>query len=240
MNGGTDYIAAFLVGLLGGVHCAGMCGGIVGALTLGLPERVRRLPGVLPYLLAYNGGRLASYAFAGALAGATGAWASDLLWMHRGRLVLMGFAGVFLAAMGLYLGGWGNTLAPVERIGAVLWRRLQPLGAHLLPVRSPAGAVRLGLFWGWLPCGLVYTVLVWSLSAGGAARGALLMASFGAGTLPALLAMGVLAARLSAFVANPWVRRAAGALILAFGVLTLYHAVRGGMPPPVPAGPASR
>jgi sulfite exporter TauE/SafE len=231
MTGGTDYIAAFLVGLLGAVHCAGMCGSIVGALTRGLPERVRRFPGVLPYLIAYNVGRVASYALAGALAGTAGAFASDLLWMHRGRLVLLALAGVFLGLMGLSLGGWWNALAPVERAGAVLWRRLQPLGVRLLPVRSPAGALLLGLLWGWLPCGLVYTVLVWSLTAGGAAHGALLMASFGAGTLPALFAMGVLATRLAVFVGHPRVRRVAGALILAFGLLTLYHAARGGMPP---------
>lgn len=229
MTGGAELLAAFLVGLLGAVHCVGMCGGIVTALTLRLPKPAR-LFGALPYLIAYNGGRVASYALAGALAGA---FASNLLWIHRSRLVLLALAGVFLVSTGLYLAGLGNALGLVERAGAVLWRRLRPLSSRLLPVRSPWSALLLGLLWGWLPCSLVYTVLVWSLVAGGASRGAVLMAAFGAGTLPALFATGVVAARLAAFVHCPWVRRTAGALILTFGLLTFYRAMHDGMAPDV-------
>ncbi|MDX1655303.1 MAG: sulfite exporter TauE/SafE family protein [Candidatus Competibacteraceae bacterium] len=219
MGAEGDYLAAFLVGLRGGVHCFGMCGGIVGALTLGLPAAVRaRFVAMLPYLGAYNAGRIASYTLAGALAGGVGAWAAHLASVRHGQQVLQVIAGLFMMLLGLYLAGWWQGLARVERAGGVVWRHIQPLGRGLLPVRSPLQAAGLGLVWGWLPCGLVYSVVIWAIGAGGAARGALLMLSFGLGTLPALLGMGAFAAALAKFVARPWVRHTAGALVIAFGL----------------------
>jgi sulfite exporter TauE/SafE len=222
----ATFLSAFLVGLLGGVHCVGMCGGITGALAFGLPERVRGDPWrMLPYLLAYNLARITSYAVAGALFGGIGALAVHASGVHQAQLVLLLVAGLFMVALGLYLGGWWAGLTRVERAGAYLWRRIQPLGRRLLPVRSPAGAFGLGLVWGWLPCGLVYSVLVWAISAGGALRGGLLLASFGVGTLPNLLAMGLVSGWLAPQVRRPWVRHLAGALVAGFGVWTVASAV---------------
>lgn len=219
MTPATSYLAAFLVALLGGVHCLGMCGGIVGALTLGLPVATRqRLDAMLPYLLAYNAGRIASYVTAGFLAGSTGAWVANLTALHQGQQVLRGIAGLFMMALGLYVGGWWQGLGRVERAGGLLWRRIEPLGRRLLPISTPAQALAVGLVWGWLPCGLVYSVLIWSVSAGSALHGGLLMLSFGLGTLPALLAMGASSAVLARWVRQPWVRRLAGALVIAFGI----------------------
>ncbi|MGB2971282.1 MAG: sulfite exporter TauE/SafE family protein, partial [Candidatus Competibacter sp.] len=105
------YPAAFLVGLTGGVHCFGMCGGIVGALTLGLPPaREHPLLARLPYLLAYNGGRIASYVTAGALAGGAGAWVANLVVVHHAQLALQAVAGLFMILLGLYLAGWWAAL----------------------------------------------------------------------------------------------------------------------------------
>jgi uncharacterized protein len=219
-------ISAFIVGLLGGVHCVGMCGGIVGALTLGLADEARSRPGtVLPYLLAYNGGRVLSYTAAGALMGGVGLLAANLAAVHQAQQALQIVAGTFMVVLGLYLGGWWLGLARLERVGGRLWPRIEPLGRRLLPVRSRSGAFALGLVWGWLPCGLVYSVLIWSIAAGGFLEGGLLMLSFGLGTLPALLAMGVVASQLAAIVRRTWVRRVAGALVIAFGAYTLRLAV---------------
>lgn len=218
----TNFIAAFLVGLLGGVHCVGMCGGIVGALSFGLPEATRQRPlAQLPYLVAYNGGRIGSYVMAGAAMGGISALAMHLLDVRQAQLVLQLFAGGFLILMGLYLAGWWLGLARVEGLGARLWRHIEPLGRRLLPVSTPAHALVLGLIWGWLPCGLVYSVLIWTLSAGSAGQGALLMLGFGLGTLPNLLLMGVIAARMSQWLRRIWVRRAAGATVIAFGVMMI-------------------
>jgi sulfite exporter TauE/SafE len=221
------YLAAFLIGLTGGVHCFGMCGGIVGALTLGLPPAPGHpLLARLPYLLAYNLGRIASYVTAGALAGGVGAWAANLVSVHHAQLALQVVAGLFMILLGLYLAGWWRGLSRLEQAGGVLWRRIEPLGRKFFPVRTPVRALGIGLVWGWLPCGLVYSVLVWAVGAGGALEGALLLLSFGLGTLPALLAMGTAAAALAGFVRRPAARWTAGALVILFGLYEIGLAAR--------------
>jgi sulfite exporter TauE/SafE len=221
------YLAAFLIGLTGGVHCFGMCGGIVGALTLGLPPAPGHpLLARLPYLLAYNLGRITSYATAGALAGGVGAWAAHGVSVHRAQLGLQILAGLFMILLGLYLAGWWRGLSRLEQAGGVLWRRIEPLGRRFFPVRTPARALGIGLVWGWLPCGLVYSVLVWAVGAGGPAQGALLLLSFGLGTLPVLLALGTAAAGLAGLVRRPAVRYAAGMLVMLFGLYEIGLAAR--------------
>lgn len=215
----SSLFAAFLVGLTGGVHCVGMCGGIVGALTLGLPSPSERSAlSRWPFLLAYNGGRIASYVAAGLLIGGIGAWAAHLVLVHRAQLTLQVLAGLFMVLLGGYLAGWRPVLGYLERAGGRLWRRIEPLGRRLLPIRSPAQALVVGMVWGWLPCGMVYSVLVWAMAAGGAIPGGLLMLAFGLGTLPALLAMGMAASTLASFVQQRWVRYTAGALVAGFGL----------------------
>jgi hypothetical protein len=221
------YPAAFLIGLTGGVHCFGMCGGIVGALTLGLPPTSGHpLRTRLPFLLAYNLGRITSYVTAGTLAGGVGAWAAHLISVHHAQLGLQIIAGLFMILLGLYLAGWQGTLSRLERAGGALWRRIEPLGRRFFPVRTPLQALGIGLVWGWLPCGLVYSVLVWAMGAGGALEGGLLLLSFGLGTLPTLLAMGTVAATLAGFVRRPGVRAAAGVMVILFGVYEISLAVK--------------
>ena len=222
------YPAAFLIGLTGGVHCFGMCGGIVGALSLGLPPTPGHpLRTRLPFLLAYNLGRIMSYIVAGALAGGVGAWAAHLVSVHHAQLGLQMIAGLFMILLGLYLAGWPGILSRLERAGGALWRRIEPLGRRFFPVRTPFQAWGIGLVWGWLPCGLVYSALVWAVSAGGALQGGLLLLSFGLGTLPTLLAMGSAAAALAGFIRRPGVRAAAGTLVILFGIYEVALVIRG-------------
>ncbi|MDX2507598.1 MAG: sulfite exporter TauE/SafE family protein [Gammaproteobacteria bacterium] len=225
----ASYVAAFIAGLLGGVHCLGMCGGIVGALTFGIsPANGSAAPGqsakkLYPYLLAYNGGRIMSYTFAGLLVGGISMLASNLPVLHNIQFGLQIFAALFMIALGLYIGGWWGGLRKIERAGGVIWKRIEPLSRKFIPVKSPFQALILGSLWGWLPCGLVYTILFWSISTGNAIEGGLLMLSFGLGTLPMLLAMGVFAASLSSFIRKNWVRTLAGGIIIAFGVFSLFN-----------------
>jgi uncharacterized protein len=214
-----SYLSAFLVGLLGGGHCVGMCGGIVGAVTLSLPGQRSQIP----FLLAYNGGRITSYAAAGALAGLIGSSGFFLDHVLPVERALYALANVMLIVLGLYLAGLWQGVLVLERAGGVLWQQLQPLSKKLLPLQSTPQAFLLGLLWGWLPCGLVYSVLVAALATGSTARGGLLMLAFGLGTLPTLLAMGMAAVRLKVFLQNLWVRRASGLLVLAFGLLGLLR-----------------
>jgi len=215
-----------MVGLLGGVHCVGMCGGIVAALSMGLPEQQRTGMARWKYLLAYNFARIGSYTLAGALFGGVGWLAAhwgDLYQLQRG---LQAVAALFMVALGLYLGGWWQGLARVERAGGRVWDKLEPLGRRFLPVKSPGQAFLLGLVWGWLPCGLVYSVLVWSVSMGNPLDGAALLFSFGLGTLPNLLAMGTAATWLSALVRDRRTRQLAGLLIILFGLYSLSRLIQ--------------
>lgn len=222
----VTYISAFLIGLLGGVHCVAMCGGIVGALSFGVSPENGRAP--WSYLLAYNVARISSYTLAGALMGGiswlAGRWFEVHLWQQGLQFV----AGLFMLALGLYIAGWWRGLAKVEQAGGWFWRRIEPLGRHLLPVHSVSQAFVLGLLWGWLPCGLVYSVLIWAIASGSPIEGSGLLLSFGLGTLPNLLAMGAFALALRRLVQRTWLRRLAGGLIIGFGLLSLWRAVVGG------------
>ena len=207
--------SALILGLLGGGHCLGMCGGLMGALTLAIPaeQRGRRLR----LLLAYNLGRILSYALAGLLLGMAG-WALGNSPLALGLRIL---AGLLLICMGLYLAGWWSGLTRIEGIGRLLWRHIQPQASRLLPVRSLPQALLLGALWGWLPCGLVYSTLLWAASQGNALDSALLMLAFGLGTWPVLLASGLLAERLNALLRRRGVRIAGGLLVILFGLWTL-------------------
>lgn len=211
----SGFFALFLVGLLGGTHCVGMCGGIVGALAMGGASR-------WTMHLAYNGGRILSYALAGAIAGALGAASLGLEGQVPARLILYLFANLMLIALGFYLLGATRALAFTERAGQALWRRVQPLTRRFLPATTVRQAFPLGMLWGWLPCGLVYSALASALSAGSAARGAALMLAFGLGTLPNLLLAGIVLARINEFVRRPLVRTLSGLLVLGFGVYGLF------------------
>ncbi len=217
------YLLAFGVGLLSALHCAGMCGGIVGALSFSLPADLRASPRrLLAFLLAYNLGRIASYAAAGALFGGIGAALvadGSRVWLSDALRVLAALA---MVGIGLYIGGWLPRLVFLERLGAPLWRRLEPLGRRLLPVRTLARAALFGAVWGWLPCGLVYTMLIGSPAQGGAVQGALYMALFGAGTLPVLLAAGLLAGRLYRLGRDRRFQAAAGLVVILVGLSTLH------------------
>jgi hypothetical protein len=220
--------AAFAAGLLGGVHCAGMCGGIVGSLSIASrgPAWSRQL--------AFNGGRIASYALAGAAVGALGdlgRYASPALAIET---ALFAAANVVMIMLGLYIAGWGRAVLRLERAGAFAWRRIQPYARRFIPMDTTPRALAAGLAWGWVPCGLVYTMLLMALASGGALQGASVMAAFGLGTLPTLLVAGVAAQRLMAVKREPWVRRTAGSVVI---LLALWGLARvPGLPDAVQAG----
>lgn len=217
----SGVLALFIVGLLGGGHCAGMCGGIVGALSLQSPQG--GAAAILVHL-AYNLGRIGSYVLAGLLAGLLGQAAGNLMAVQNGLYL---FASLMLIAMGLYLLGITQFLTPLERGGQALWRRIQPLTRRFLPVSGIAQALPLGLLWGWLPCGLVYSALTTALASGSAGQGALLMLAFGLGTLPNLLLAGLLLARFRRFAQARATRVVSGLLVLAYGIIGLFNYWRG-------------
>lgn len=222
----SPYLVAFITGLVGGVHCVGMCGGIVGLLSLGQQPTTKK-PSFrhhFPLLLGYNFGRIAGYMSAGAIVGALGASLLSLSDLNQSKQILSIIAALFMLLLGLYLAGLWNALTKVEAVGAILWQQIEPLSRRFIPVNTVRRAISLGFLWGWLPCGLVYTILIMSLSAGSSLEGALLMLAFGLGTLPNLLAMGVVANKLVKWTRNPTIRLMAGLLVILMAAVTLLRA----------------
>jgi sulfite exporter TauE/SafE len=248
-----NLLPILIAGLAGSVHCAGMCGGIVSAFSVGgpsaAPARARVIPiartgagaaasvvqtwaganaGALGHVLSYNTGRIGSYMLAGAIAGGLAGSIAGLTHMASAQLAAHWLANLMLVAMGLYLMDAWRGLARVEQAGSVLWRRVQPLVKPLVPMDTPIKALALGGLWGWVPCGMVYSMLLTAMLTGSALDGALVMGAFGLGTLPMLLAMGMAGARLRQYLQRRAVRVACGLLVLGFGVLGLARAAGGG------------
>lgn len=216
--------AAFLAGLLGGGHCAGMCGGIVTALSLNTDAAPHRRS-VWTMLLTYNSSRVASYTMLGIVAGAVGnaLLLFDVI-VPIGK-ALYAFASLMLIALGLYLAGWWFGLRHIEQLGGRFWALMQPRLARLLPIRSPYQAISAGLLWGLLPCGLVYSALTLALASANPLAGGALMLAFGVGTLPNLLAFGALAARFKTLLQRRAVRVIAGVGVIMLGVFQLSRIV---------------
>lgn len=217
---GTSAIIALVIGLLSATHCVGMCGGIVGALGFSLPESTRRRLGrFLIFTLAYNAGRVLSYSLAGMLLGGLAGVAGHY-WSNLGLLLRIS-AALITIAIGLHMMGVSPWLAVVERFGEPLWRWIEPLGRRLLPVRSLGRAFGFGLVWGWLPCGLVYAMLLNAPAQGGALGGALYMGLFGLGTLPVMVASGLLVTGSRGLFGRNEIALLGGALVVALGVYSL-------------------
>jgi len=207
----ATFLGAFLLGLSGAGHCLGMCGGIAAALNLGSQKQ-------LGVTLSYHSGRLASYALLGALLGLAagaidiGAWTIGLRYL----------AGLLLIGMGLYVADWWRGLVVLEQTGARLWQPVQRLSSGLLPARRWYQGLALGLCWGLMPCGLIYSALAWAATRQDAAEAALLMLLFGIGTLPAMLSTSLGAAKIQAFLRLRGLKIVIALLLIFSGLWTLY------------------
>lgn len=205
----TSLLAALVAGLVGSVHCFGMCGGIAGALGMAGGGRAS-------LAVSYSAGRIASYAVAGAAAGAIGAGLAGVAGLGPWLRLVMG---VLLVILGLQVALNLKLLAPLEAAGAGLWRRLAPVARGFIPPRHAGQGFALGALWGWLPCGLVYGMLAAAAGSGSAINGAAFMAVFGLGTAPAMVGLTWASGR-----GGTWLtagrRRALGWVLVAFGAWT--------------------
>lgn len=213
----TQGVSALLLGLAGTGHCLGMCGGIAVALNLS-DDRTTRMT------LAYHAGRIVSYTLLGALAGfAVGSiehagWAMGLRYL----------AGVLLITMGLYIAEWWRGMTRLEQVGAIFWRPVQRLSSALLPLNGWPQGFALGLCWGMMPCGLIYSSLAWAATAQDAALSGMLMMLFGLGTLPAMLTASMGAGRLHALLQKRNLKLAIALLLCLAGLWTMYSAATHG------------
>ena len=209
--------AAFLTGFLGSAHCIGMCGGISGLFAAQV--QIASLRSRLPMALTYNIGRIASYTVFGFVVALLGSSAVAGMPALAGPVRLL--SGAVIILIGLQIAFSWRFLQPIERMGSVLWAKLAPAAKGLLPVTNLPRALGLGLLWGWLPCGLVYSVLLLAATSTRAVDGSLVMLAFGFGTLPAMLATGLGAAKLSQLLQRRGARLGLGLLIVILGLITL-------------------
>lgn len=220
-----DLLAVALVlGLASSLHCLAMCGGITAAIANAAPLRMRQDPIRLgAHLLLVNGGRIGSYAVAGAIAGALGAGAVAGFVGPDAQVALRYLAAGFLIAIGFTIAGWLPLTDKFGTWAVPLWTRIRKTVQRLAPGAGP-GSVAYGLIWGWLPCGMVYTTLFYAVIAGSAPAGAMVMVAFGLGTVPALLALGLATGRIQLLPEHSfYARQAMGSLmvLLALGSVAL-------------------
>ncbi len=213
----VDLIGALVVGLLGATHCVAMCGGISAALASATNKPVA--------LVLYSLGRLISYSLFGFIIGGAVASTVAVSGWQQGLMVLRAVAGVMMILIGLYVAGWYRGITKVESLGKGIWKRLSPFATKLLPLPHAGYALPLGMFWGWIPCGLVYSMLSWAAMSGSATSGALTMLAFGVGTLPAMLGLGFFAQQMNRITRSPNVRKMGGILLIVIGLFTLFNLV---------------
>jgi sulfite exporter TauE/SafE len=218
-----DYLSAFIIGLLGSGHCIGMCGGITTMLTSAIAPQQNKSK-QFKLVSAYHFGRIFSYSLIGAIVGFSSSIAAKNIGVPLGFLRII--AAIFLILLGLYLGQWLMWLTKIESFGKVLWRYLSPLSKKFIPINNAKQALSLGAVWGWLPCGLVYSTLTWSLASGSAMSGAFIMASFGLGTLPALLSVSLGTFGINSLLTNVKFKKIMALIIIMYGIYSLiiaYH-----------------
>ena len=215
----ASLAVAFSLGILGGVHCIGMCGGIIGALSMATRADQHRKRFFL--IVTYNIGRIASYLVVASGFYTLTSFAQSYFNLQIMRVV----ASLLLIAMGLYLANWWRGLTKLEALGHFLWRYIQPFSQRLLPVKTQWQAFCLGLLWGWLPCGLIYSALAYSSTASSLPMAVLIMLCFALGTLPAVMASGLIAERLAFLVKQPHLRIFFALTIIVYGCWSLLSAI---------------
>lgn len=211
----ADFITALLMGMAGAGHCLVMCGGIASAM--GVNTRPH-------HIWLYNLGRVCSYMFIGALVGgAIGFFAPD--GAHT-TIVLRWLAVFFLLLLGLYFTGWFAGLVYLEKAARPIWQKIQPLAVKLRNKPNSFATFFAGAVWGWLPCGMVYSALSWAALSGSAGGGALTMAAFGLGTLPAMIAAGHFSQFLHRFLKARGVRTAMGILLIIYALWSMLVLIK--------------
>ena len=225
LDASQTITSILVIGLLSSLHCLGMCGGIMGALSLSLPADVRenRIQ-ISLFVTAYNLGRISSYMLAGTLAGAFGVEILELLGLNddSAHAILRILGAAFIVLIGLYLGGWFPQLIKVEKLGQPVWKLIEPVTRRLMPIKTPYQALLYGMLWGWLPCGLVYVILLMTVTSGSAIQGALMMGAFGLGTLPAMLSAGVMLSWVRKLGQSGHARQIIAAMLIITAIASLF------------------
>lgn len=219
----TSYFAAFAMGLFSSLHCIGMCGSIIGTLTLSLKPEIRNNKSRLfPYVLNYNIGRICSYTLAGLLVGLAEALITLPLGMDHGHRALQLLSSIIMIGAGLYIAGWFPRFAYIEKAGSGFWKLIEPYGRKLIPVNTRLQAFLFGMIWGWLPCGLVYAALALAATSGDIIKSGLTMFAFGLGTLPAVVGVGIMSNILTKLSRMQRFKQVIGLLLVLVALVAVF------------------
>lgn len=226
----TSYLVAFTMGLFSSLHCIGMCGSIIGTLTLSLKPEIRNnKKSLFSYVLNYNSGRIFSYSLAGLLVGLAGllvGLAEALITLpfglDHGHRLLQLLSAMIMIGAGLYIAGWFPHFAYIEKIGSKLWKQLEPYGRKLIPVKTRTHAFLFGMIWGWLPCGLVYAALALASTTGDIMRSSLTMLAFGLGTLPSVMGLGITTDILTKLSKTHQFKQVIGVLLVIVALVSVF------------------
>jgi len=219
----SALFTAFFVGLLGSGHCFGMCGGIaagLGSLPGSDDQQVSTKPRVSSAFL-FNSGRLLSYACLGLISAWLFAKLGHAFNVPKWSMILRFITALMIFLIGIqFLLNW-QTLAFIERMGAKVWKFVLPIAIKASSLHGGTGRLLLGLCWGLLPCGLVYSVLLTASAAGSPGPGAAVMLAFGIGTLPSMLGMSLAAPTLAALLNDKWSKKLLGVALILLAVLSV-------------------
>lgn len=219
----ASYLAAVLMGLLSSLHCIGMCGSIIGTLTLSLTPELRNSKSRLfSIIFNYNFGRIISYGLAGALVGVLESFLSLPFTQGQAHRLLQLISAAIMTGAGLYIAGWFPRFAYIEKLGTRFWKLIEPYGRKLIPVKTHTQALLFGMVWGWLPCGLIYTALALAATTGNIVQSAITMFAFGLGTLPAVMGVGIMTPLLTRLSKAQQFKRIVGVLFIVFALLAAF------------------
>jgi hypothetical protein len=219
----SSYLVAFLMGIFSMLHCLGMCGSIIGSLTLSLKREIREdKRQLVPFVASYNAGRVVSYTIAGLFAGIAEHVLSSPLGEGHGHRLLQIISALIMLGAGLHIAGWFPRFAYVEKIGVVIWKRIEPYGRGLVPVQTLQRAFVFGMIWGWLPCGLVYAALALAATTGDVARSTFTMLAFGLGTMPGVMGVGIMTSWMVKLSSMTRFRQFAGITLIVLALLAAF------------------
>jgi hypothetical protein len=214
-----DIIIILSTAFLGSIgHCIGMCGGIVVAYSSSKIDQKSSYAQQTFSHLSYNFGRVTTYAILGAIFGYLG---QVLAFTPTTKGILFIFTGLLMILAGLSLVGNIKFLNSAEwSVSKYEW--FQKSFRKLMGSKTYSSFYFLGMLNGIIPCGLVYSFAIFAASTASPLGGAIVMATFGLATIPALFFLGFITRFLQKGNLRGTMMKLAALLVIVYGGMTLY------------------
>lgn len=215
-----SLLTAFIIGLVGNIHCLGMCSGIILLLSLNLSENKKNEK--LLYQIYYNTGRIIGYLIINVIAFTLGIIIIKTLGIENTKFLKL-ISGITLILISTYLISSINLIKKFEQFGSKIWIQIKKITKIIIPVKNPIQAIILGILWANIPCGLVYSTLIWSISSGSIVKSLTLMILFGLGTLPSMLGLGFISTKTKKIVNSKFFKIVSFFILISLGFFNIYE-----------------